>query len=200
MSTFQTLTLIGLYNYNNSLFDEVTLPTGYNKETFINTLLLEHGEKCVLYTDFDFMKFSLGVVSRKWQHEFERIYRALNEDYNPLHNYDRHEEFKDKSMRKTDGEVTNSQSVDATNESKVAAYNSDTYEPDRKTSSNIGTTKTESKNGDFEFTKHDAHLYGNIGVMTSAAMALEETRLRSTNSMYAVVAGIFSNELLLQIY
>ena len=200
MSTFQTLTLIGLYNYDKSLFDNVILPEGYDKETFINSLLLEHGEKCVLYTDFDFMKVSLGVVSRKWQHEFERIYRALNEDYNPLHNYDRHEEYTDKTERKAGGSVTTNQPQDATEELRVSAYNSASYEPDRKSFTNAGTVKSESENGENGTITHDAHLYGNIGVMTSAAMALEETRLRSENNMYAVVADIFAKELLLQLY
>lgn len=200
MSTFQTLTLIGLYNYDKSLFDDVTLPAGYDKETFINSLLLEHGEKCVLYTDFDFMKFSLGVVSRKWQHEFERIYRALNEDYNPLHNYDRHEEYTDVTERKAGGSVTTNQPQDATEELRVSAYNSTSYEPDRKSFTNAGTVKSESENGENGTITHDAHLYGNIGVTTSAAMAQEETRLRSQNNMYAVVADIFAKELLLQLY
>ena len=200
MSTFQTLTLIGLYNYDKSLFDNVTLPDGYDKETFINSLLLEHGEKCVLYTDFDFMKFSLGVVSRKWQHEFERIYRALSEDYNPLHNYDRHEEYTDKTERKAGGSVTTNQPEDATEELRVSAYNSSVYEPDRKSFTNAGTVKSESENGENGTITHDAHLYGNIGVTTSAAMALEETRLRAENNMYAVVADIFAKELLLQLY
>lgn len=200
MSTFQTLTLIGLYNYDKSLFDNVILPDGYDKETFINSLLLEHGEKCVLYTDFDFMKFSLGVVSRKWQHEFERIYRALNEDYNPLHNYDRHEEYTDITERTAGGSVTTNQPEDATEELRVSAYNSASYEPDRKSFTNAGTVKSESENGENGTITHDAHLYGNIGVTTSAAMALEETRLRSQNNMYAVVADIFAKELLLQLY
>ena len=200
MSTFQTLTLIGLYNYDNSLFDNVILPEGYDKETFINSLLLEHGEKCVLYTDFDFMKFSLGVVSRKWQHEFERIYRALNEDYNPLHNYDRHEEYTDVTERTAGSSVTTNQPQDATEELRVSAYNSASYEPDRKSFTNAGTVKSESENGENGTITHDAHLYGNIGVVTSAAMALEETRLRADNNMYAVVADIFAKELLLQLY
>lgn len=200
MSTFQTLTLIGMYNYDNTLFDDVTLPDEFNKQTFIDSLLLEHGEKCVLYTDFDFMKFSLGVVSRKWAHEFSRIYRALHEDYNPLHNYDRHEEYTDVTERTAGGSVTTEQPEDATEETRVAAYNSSSYEPDRKSYSNTGTVKSESENGENGTITHDAHLYGNIGVMTSAAMAAEETRLRADNNAYAVVAGIFANELLLQLY
>ena len=200
MSTIQRMTLIGMYHYDNTLFDNVSLPEGYDKETFINSLLLEHGEKCVMYTDVDFMKFSLGVVSCKWYHEFERIYTALNEEYNPLHNYDRHEEYKDITERKAGGSVTTTQPQDATEETRVAAYNSDSYEPDRKSYSNAGTVKSESENGENGTLTHDAHLYGNIGVMTSAAMALEETRLRSDNNMYGVIADIFSKEVLLQLY
>lgn len=192
MSTIQRMTLIGMYQYDDTLFDNVSLPEGYDKETFINSLLLEHGEKCVMYTDVDFMKFSLGVVSRKWYHEFERIYTALNEDYNPLHNYDRHEEYHDD----TGGEVNSTQPESATNEHSVAAYNSSAYEPDSKDVSNGGHTKTESTTS-FD---HTAHLWGNIGVTTSAAMALEETRLRSENNMYGVIADIFSKEVLLQLY
>lgn len=200
MSTFQRLTLIGMYNYDSTLFDSVTLPDGYDKQTFIDSLLLEHGEKCVMYTDVNFMKYSLGVVSRKWYHEFERIYRALTEDYNPLHNYDRHEEYTDTTERNGGGTVTTTQPESATEESRVAAYNSDSYEPDRKTFSNTGKVLSESENGETGTITHDAHLFGNIGVVTSAAMALEETRLRSTNNLYGVISGIFAEELLIQIY
>lgn len=200
MSTIQRMTLIGMYRYDNTLFDNVSLPEGYDKETFINSLLLEHGEKCVMYTDVDFMKFSLGVVSRKWYHEFERIYTALNEEYNPLHNYDRHEEYKDITERKAGGKVTTTQPEDTTEETRVAAYNSASYEPDRKSFSNAGKLVSENENGENGTLTHDAHLYGNIGVMTSAAMALEETRLRSNNNMYGVIADIFSKEVLLQLY
>ena len=95
MSTSARLTLIGLYNYDNTLFDGLTLPDGYDKSLFVNTLLLEHGEKCVLYTDLNFMKFSIGVMGQKWYHEFERIYQTLTEDYNPLYNFDRNETYFD---------------------------------------------------------------------------------------------------------
>ena len=102
MSIMQRLTLIGLYSHDNTLFDNVTLPTGYDKDTFIETLLLEHGEKCVMYPEPEFMKYSLGIVSRKWRHELERIYIALMADYNPIWNYDRNEEYEDNRDKKWD--------------------------------------------------------------------------------------------------
>ena len=100
MSTAQRITLIGMYNYLPSLFDGLTLPEGYDKQDFIDSLLLEHGEKCVLYTNPDFMASAIGVWGRKWAGNLERIYMALTEEYNPLHNFDRYEEVTDNEGRK----------------------------------------------------------------------------------------------------
>ena len=192
MSTMQRLTLIGMYNYDNSLFDNVTLPSGYDKQTFIDSLLLEHGEKCVQYSDVDFMKTALGAVSRKWYTELERLYTALRSDYNPLWNYDRNEEYDDT----TGGTIDNTQPQSSTNESSVAAFNSSSYEPDRKNTSNLGHTKTATSGN----VHHEAHLYGNIGVTTTMAMIKEEVELRTKNDLYDIAGRIFANELLIQIY
>ena len=170
MSTFQKLTLIGMYNYNTSLFDNVNLPEGYDKDTFIDTLLLEHGEKCVLYTDFDFLKYSFGAISRKWYLELTKILEALKADYNPVYNYDRYEVIGD-TVKKTFGEKTTAdynddntknledkrtanlkdkttydttdttEQVDAGEvENKVSAFNSSSYEPKEKTITDNGKT------------------------------------------------------------
>ena len=44
-----TLTLIGLYNEDNTIFDLFTVPAGLNKETLVNNILLRSGEFEVLY-------------------------------------------------------------------------------------------------------------------------------------------------------
>ena len=100
MSTMQRLTLIGLSNYDSTLFDNLELPDGYDKETFINSLLLEHGEKCVLYSNPAFMKNAIGLWGRKWSLELTRIYEALTAEYDPIYNYDRYEEYTDNEGRK----------------------------------------------------------------------------------------------------
>ena len=192
MSTMQRLTLIGMYNYDNTLFDNVNLPDGYDKQTFIDSLLLEHGEKCVQYADVDFMKLALGTVSRKWYNELQRLYEALRAEYNPLWNYDRNEEYDDT----TGGTIDNTQPQSSVDESSVSAFNSSAYEPDRRNTSNIGHTNTET-HGNIH---HEAHLYGNIGVTTTMAMIKEEIELRTKNDLYDIAGRIFANELLIQIY
>ncbi len=109
MSTMQRMTLIGLYNYERTfdrdLFVNLSLPEGYDKPTFINSLLLEHGEKCVLYTDPDFFKQAIGMWSSKYALELERIHQALTVEYNPIWNYDRSEEWSDEGTGKTSSET-----------------------------------------------------------------------------------------------
>lgn len=229
MSTFQRLTLIGLYNYDNSLFDNMTLPEGYDKETLIETLLLEHGEKCVLYTDFDFMKYSFGIISRKWALELQKIYEALTAEYNPIENYDRIEEWKDRNKtkygKKNDVDFSNettygrtdtrTQETDGTTEHKVAAFNESTYAPDNYTTTHDGTIKNEAGGKDTTVIKgkseglsgtdkiisrHEGRIHGNIGVMTAASMASEVVDQRLTKNLYGTAARIFANELLIQIY
>ena len=277
MSTMQRMTMIGLYNYDNTLFDLLSLPEGYNKETFIDSFLLEHGEKCVIYTDPDFMKFSIGAVSRKWNLELQRIYEALIAEYNPIYNYDRYEEIEDHRGKKFDEKVTadytnsrtanlqdkrtanledkrtanlqdkltrnttdtDAQTVDGNVEHKVSAFNSSSYEPSDKTTSNDGTHKldhtgTDTTNttgtdtyghtgtdtynrtgtdkfntkgtledrggGETENTSHEAHIYGNIGVVTATKMTSEIIEQRMNENLYSLAGRIFANELLIQLY
>ena len=218
MSTMQQMTLIGVYeyfnNFNQDLFSDLTLPEGYDKSDFVNSLLLEHGEKCVLYSNPDFLKQAIGAWGRKWFLELSRIYDALTAEYNPLHNYDRFEEWKDNEGRKYSSTVnaghkaTDTPNYTLTSENTVSADNSGSYQPENK---NVTTTKdktqdlsetSNSKTTDEEshnFT-HNGHLYGNIGVTTSSAMIVETLGMRYKYNLYATAARIFANDLLIGIY
>lgn len=221
MSIMQRLTLIGFYNYDATLFDGLKLPEGYDKELFINSLLLEHGEKLVLYSDPNFMKNAIEVWGRKWSLELGRIYEALTAEYNPIHNYDRHEEYKDTikgvahSGRKTTDSpnfsVVNDTNEDATTENLISADNSGEYQPQNKTIENGGksTTSTSGKTSDVAETinnndertiDHTAHLFGNIGVTESSTMIENTVNMRRNYNLYEAATRLFANELLISIY
>lgn len=229
MSTIQRLTLIGLYNFDSTLFDTLELPAEYDKQTFIDSLLLEHGEKCILYSNPDFMKYSIGAWGRKWALELERIAQALKAEYDPIYNYDRYEEYTDTEGRtlnsKTNSghtakdtpnyDVSRETNTSATTENQTSAYNSSSYQPESKTITNGGkdTTTTNGKVQDLTESansttddkedrelKHTAHLYGNIGVTTSAAMVSEVVQQRFKYNLYGTAARLFANELLIGIY
>lgn len=214
MSTIQRLTLIGLYNFDPELFDALELPEDYDKQTFVDALLIEHGEKCILYSNPDFMKYSIGAWGRKWALELERIAQALKAEYDPIYNYDRYEEYTDTEGRTLNSKTNSGHTAkdapnfNVTTENKTSAYNSSSYQPESKTTADTsGNTQnlTESANSstddkeDREL-KHKAHLYGNIGVTTSAAMVSEVVQQRFKYNLYGTAARLFANELLIGIY
>lgn len=219
------LTLIGLYNYDNSLFDNLKLPEEIDKNIFINNLLLKYGEFGVLYSNFDFMKFAIKSWGQKYFNSFIRINKALTEEYNPIHNFDRFEDLSDtdSSERKsTDSKnstitatnsIVGSNEVDENSESRISAYNSETYQPDNSnttnTSQNNRSTST-SEQGQNDSTSnseeekhtstHTGHLYGNIGVTKSQDMVKDEINLRSNYNIYDIMSEIFKCEFLIMIY
>ena len=97
-----TMSLLGLYQYDNSLFDNLQIPeamSASDKSTLVDNLLIECAELETLYTDPDFMKWIIGVWSVKELPTWNRIYTASVAEYNPIENYNRYEE----SSETTDG-------------------------------------------------------------------------------------------------
>lgn len=103
------ITLIGMENYlqsqNDSLFKNLTLPPGIDKETFIDNLLLTHGEFETLYADADYMQLFTTTWSKKWYRTFERWVNAINTDYDPLENYDRYEDVSETGVQTHTGTI-----------------------------------------------------------------------------------------------
>lgn len=90
-----TMTMIGLYNYDNTLFDNLTFPSGIDKNLAINQILMSCGEFELLYPNLEFMKYQIENWGKKNYFTFDKWVKALAEEFNPLYNYDRHEEYED---------------------------------------------------------------------------------------------------------
>lgn len=221
MSTTPKMTMIGLYNYNNALFDNVDLPEGIDKSDFINTFLLNYGEYPVIYPAWDIMKFALGVWSKKWYHSIERIILAMTEEYNPLHNFDRHESYTDTENKAETNTTTYGSTItetdtrqidtDGTNTAEVSAYNESTYQPDNKqtidnTETHSGSVETERDGKDInDMTgsrglNHTGHLYGNIGVTESTTMLRHELDIRANQNILDIVAEMLFKEVCIFTY
>lgn len=92
------ITLIGLENYLNpehSVFEQLSLPEGIDKDVLVNSILMRCQEFELLYSDPDFMIKAVNVWSLKNYRTFEKWINALNIEYDPLYNYDRTEEYTD---------------------------------------------------------------------------------------------------------
>ena len=93
------VTRIGLETYlsheDKSLFDNMNLPEGINKEDVVNNILLSGGEFEPVYSEPLFLRSAIGSWSYKHYRTFEKWINALNLEYNHIENYDRKEAWTD---------------------------------------------------------------------------------------------------------
>lgn len=122
------LSIKGLYDYDQTIFDGCTFPGDLPKQDIIDTILLSNAELPLVYTDPDMMRDAISLWSRVHKTSFERMWRALTEDYNPIHNYDRYEDWQDDGTAVTGvmgynaSDFTDANKVDTGNKRKGRAY------------------------------------------------------------------------------
>ena len=91
MSNGATMSVIGLYEWDNTLFDLLSIPAGLNKDNVINSLLAEVSDLEVLYPNPVVMKNLIGIWSASCQYKWNHLYNTMMLEYNPIDNYDRTE-------------------------------------------------------------------------------------------------------------
>lgn len=94
MSRSNTLTVLGLYSYDSSLFSEMVYPTGFSnddKQTVVGNILAECAELEILFPDWNACKEMIGLWSKINLYVWNKIFTAANLTYNPIENYNRTE-------------------------------------------------------------------------------------------------------------
>lgn len=215
-----TLSILGLYNYDAHIFDDLSLPEGVDKDTVVHNILLENAELEVLYPNPDTMRQAVKWWSLKQLPEWERMWRVLQQEYDPLMNYDRTEDWEDQNEAKEDttAETTSGTETDTTttgqsngtSTNQPSGYNSDGFTNGERTittdqnsaSGNAKTTGTETGTGtreSQETRKRTGRAYGNIGVTTSQQMLNQELDV-AVRTIYATICDEFRARFCLLIY
>lgn len=178
------ITLYGLSKYGD-LFKNAIFPDELERKKTIDAILLECAEFEPLYADFEYMQFAIKVWSETYYDSFKRIILALSQEYNPIENYDRKEDWSD-----TGTAFENTETDTKTNKS---AFNASDYSP---------VTETKGKNG-AETTGtavHSGRVHGNIGVTTNVQMLIQDTDFWSTHSITDYIIMSFKEHLILGVY
>ncbi len=209
------LTVEGLYNYDNTLFDGLNVPEGLVKQIAIDAILMRSRELEILYPDFTYMKNRITIWSNKYQINWKKLYDTTVLEYNPIENYDRKEDwtdidvgnesnFRSNDINNTVGNViTESGSITEQN----AAFNDGLKDHSKNITTN-NTTNNETgytqENGHDSSQKNLMHTktgraHGNIGVTTSQQMIQSERDLVVFN-LYDVIAESFVENFCLIVY
>lgn len=84
------LSLLGMYQYDDTILDNLVLPAELEGKRSIikDNLLLESAELEVLFTDFSMLKYAIGVWSQKELPVWRELYNTTQYEYNPIWNKD----------------------------------------------------------------------------------------------------------------
>ena len=84
------LDLIGLYRYDNTIFDSFHLPEALedSKDVIINNILMETAERELIYPDAGFMKSAIDAWSAKQCPIWKELYDTTQYEYTPIWNVD----------------------------------------------------------------------------------------------------------------
>ena len=91
MGRMATMSPLGLYRWDETIFDLMQIPSALDKPTLIDNLLSETAELEVLYPNPVVFKNLVGVWSAKQLDIWNRLYATTQYEYNPIENYNRYE-------------------------------------------------------------------------------------------------------------
>lgn len=212
MNRTATLSIMGLYNYDSTLFDNLILPPAFydemtktnvpelDKSVLINELVMQLAELEVIYPNIVFMRQAIAMWSKAHVEEWKKLNLAVAVKYNPLHNYDRTEEWDDNEDNKNTSTSSRNGTINNTSDTKVAGFNSTTLVKngegtDSGTSSETGSGSiTEDKKS-----HHSGRMFGNIGVTTNDKL-LREFRDTAQFNVYQHIINQFKERFCVMVY
>lgn len=191
------MTLYGMYQYDPTLFDGVTLPEGMDKTLMVNQIIRQSGDLFPYYQVPPEVKTAITEWFTRRKDNFAKLWQGFTSDYNPIENYDRHEDSTETpDITHT---LSNSGKDTSTNEAEVQGFNGADYVPNSRTTSS-GTSSTNGTDKESGTRTYTSRIHGNIGVTTSAQMLEGELALRRSLDIYALIAAEFETDNLIQVY
>ena len=211
------ITMLGLERYltlkNDSIFAELTLPVGVDKDVVENSILDSGSEFEVLYPNPDTFKMMVGIWSKKYAKTIEKWYETCDIEYVINENLKRTDSTTDTDSRTQNTSTTNNNtsSDSATehinSEEKTSAFDSSSYQPkNNNTSDNTsGSSGSINSNGTVNATDsgtatHTTTSHGSIGVITNQVMLEQEMTFRNKWKLYDLITEQFLKDFCIMVY
>ena len=196
-----TLSIAGLYSFNDHLFDDMYIPESLDRDTVVASIIMETEGLEALYVDVPFMMNAIKYWSITMKHKWDKLVASMNFEYNPIWNKDgtrTHTETEDKSSERDE---TVADSTASTSNNFGAGFNttSGLTNRERDTVQNSGQVKTDDDLK--ESTKRESKdvEQGNIGVTSTQQLIKEEREVANIN-IYSIIAKDFKQKFCIQVY
>lgn len=183
-----TLSIMGMYNYDDTLFDGLQVPSGIDKQDIVDEILMQCAELEVLYPAPSIMKRAIEIWSNGNQRKWQKLYDTMTIEYNPIWNVDANitdtenitGDVKRAIDRDTDASGNNTKSVKGFNETDwaEAEKNDITSNENELINETVGNTTERT---------YTQRRTGNIGVTTTQQMLEAERQIADFNLIDIIV-------------
>ena len=187
------ITLLGLYQYSNTLFAQLQLPSFQvqilpapqltwvpDKDTLIALILEKASDFPCLYPNFDFMQFMIGVWSKNCAYMMNELWLTTVTKYKIAENYDR---------TTTITRTTSSSGTGSTTDASTA-FNVDAFKDTHKSSTIASDSGSESVSD---------YTHGNIGIRSAQELILQDREV-ALFKWYDVVSDDFIHKFCIELY
>ena len=169
-----TLSIRGLYYWDNSIFEDFSLPEDVSAETVISLILAECGELETLYPDPDYFKNILKYWSESKLPAWNKIKEALwDTDYDPTLNYSKH------TVHTGNDSNTSTDSVKGYNETDFVNSN---------------------QNQNYGNNYYNRTVTGNIGIQSMSKLVSEEVEMRQKLNLIDIIVNDFKQRFCILVY
>lgn len=189
-----------MHLWDGDLFDDITLPSGMDKTTVVNQIMLDNGLLEVVYPEHDLLKGLIKAHFLARQIDYQRLWDAVSQTYNPLYNLDRKNTLTEKTERTENTTGNTTSNATQSTEQKVSAFDSSTYQPSEQMSGNTSDTTdatTDSQGQDVHTL--ESHEEGSIGVITPQDMLRREFNIRRDWNIYKFISMDFRDNFMIQL-
>ena len=188
-----------MHLWDGDLFDDITLPSGMDKTTVVNQIMLDNGLLEAIYPEHDLLKGLIKAHFLARQLDYQRLWDAVSQTYNPLYNLDRKNTLTERTERTENTTGNTTSNATQSTEQKVSAFDSSTYQPSEQMSGNTSdnTDATTDTQGEDVHTL-ESHEEGSIGVITPQDMLRREFDIRKDWNIYKFISLDFRDQFMLQ--
>ncbi len=201
-----TLSILGLYEYDNTIFDLMSLPGTLTKEDVANQICFECAELEVLYPSAVVMKNMIGLWSAREYPTWARVLAAAEAEYNPIENYDRSESIsrtrtgsethsgkdtsQDSGTDTSTGSSTNSNTGSDSNLHKYSAFDADALRDQSSDTTTYGSGSTGSSSA--------TATYGKKNELTHGHQIADTSTETETSRIHGNIGVVSSQQMLQQ--
>lgn len=186
------LSILGMYNYDSTVFADFDVPEGLQKQDVVDAILLECAELELLYSSFNMMKIAIRSWTQRELPTWEKLQSTVSVEYNPLWNVDATIQESGTNTRERSG----SGSDDGTDTHAVKGYNSSSWSDSDKVTRASDQEWTDEESG---ADTRNIRRTGNIGVTSTQQLIQQEREVAQFNTTDYIVKS-FKRRFCLMVY